>query len=201
VPVTEGRHELDFSVNIPGRYTICNWYDAAGRPREFSCRALTMSALQMALAAPVIGRSGKDVIAHIGPFGRLQGTIIQAQGGNFLMSISATERQRDRLCAQLQWFAAHQNDPLSDKRENERIVPQSPHSTIVLHDGTTLPCLVIDMSASGAGVSAELYPDIGTPLAVGKVVGRVVRRFAEGFAVKFIQRQDPSLLERMLIAP
>jgi hypothetical protein len=117
------------------------------------------------------------------------------------MSISATEQQRDRLRAQLQWFAAHQNDPLSDKRENERIIPQSPHSTIVLHDGTTLPCLVIDMSASGAGVSAELDPDIGTPLAVGKVVGRVVRRFAEGFAVKFIQRQDPSLLERMLIAP
>jgi hypothetical protein len=47
-------------------------------------------------------------------------------------------------------------------------------------------------------VSADLYPEIGTPLAVGKMIGRVVRRFAEGFAIEFLGREDLSDVERRL---
>ena len=57
-------------------------------------------------------------------------------------------------------------------------------------DGTTTECVVMDVSASGIAVSADLIPDIGTPVAVGKVVGRVVRHFNDGFAVQFAQLQD-----------
>ena len=56
----------------------------------------------------------------------------------------------------------------------------------MLADGSSIPCLVIDASMSGVAVSSELQPEIGTPLAVGSCVGRVVRHFHDGFAVRFV---------------
>jgi hypothetical protein len=47
-------------------------------------------------------------------------------------------------------------------------------------------------------VSADLYPALGTPLAVGKMVGRVVRRFAEGFAIEFTEKTPLGEVERRL---
>ena len=41
-------------------------------------------------------------------------------------------------------------------------------------------------------------PHLLTP--VGKVVGRVVRRFAEGFVVQFVELQDAAALEQLVIA-
>ena len=39
------------------------------------------------------------------------------------------------------------------------------------------------------------------PLAIGKVVGRVVRHLPGGFAVEFVEKQDIRALERMIIQP
>jgi hypothetical protein len=69
----------------------------------------------------------------------------------------------------------------------------------MLADGSVRGCFVIDMSASGAAVSADLTPQLGDVLAVGKIVGRVVRLFAEGFAVRFIELQDPDALPHLLL--
>jgi len=60
---------------------------------------------------------------------------------------------------------------------------------------------VIDFSDCGVAVSADLYPDVGTPLAVGKMIGRVVRRFAEGFAVEFLGQESLADVERKLASP
>ena len=57
------------------------------------------------------------------------------------------------------------------------------------------------MSVSGAAVSADLEPEIGEPLAVGKVVCRVVRRLEVGFAVQFVNEQNVETVEEMLRAP
>lgn len=70
---------------------------------------------------------------------------------------------------------------------------------MTLADGTTQACLVIDMSSSGAAVSAELQPQIGTPLAVGACIGRVVRLLPDGFAVKFVEPLNRYELERRLV--
>jgi hypothetical protein len=71
-------------------------------------------------------------------------------------------------------------------------------ATMLLADGSLISCLVIDFSCSGAAVSADLYPQIGTPLAVGKMVGRVVRRFDEGFAIEFTEKMVLAEIERRL---
>lgn len=57
-------------------------------------------------------------------------------------------------------------------------------------------CLIIDMSPSGAAVSADVQPDVGMPRAIGSCIGRVVRHFREGFAVKFVAKQNEATLEK-----
>jgi hypothetical protein len=71
---------------------------------------------------------------------------------------------------------------------------------LIFRDGTTMDCLVIDVSSSGVAVSADAEPQIGTPLAVGRSVGRVVRRFAEGFAFQF-EQPEPGNDLKLLISP
>ncbi len=69
----------------------------------------------------------------------------------------------------------------------------------MLADGTVLGCFVIDMSVSGVAVSADVSVRLGDVLAVGKVIGRVVRLFPEGFALRFIELQHADQLESRLI--
>ena len=57
------------------------------------------------------------------------------------------------------------------------------------------------MSASGAAVSANVSLEAGTPLALGKVVGRVVRHVPNGFAIRFISAVNVGVLEELLIRP
>jgi hypothetical protein len=87
---------------------------------------------------------------------------------------------------------------LPDERRHKRIIPKDTHATLIFSNGNTLGCFVIDMSGSGVAVSADVVPKIGTVLAIGKIVGRVVRRFNEGFAIQFVQVQDSRLLEQHL---
>jgi hypothetical protein len=57
------------------------------------------------------------------------------------------------------------------------------------------------MSASGAAITARIVPPVGTPLAVDKIVGRVVRHLPNGFAIRFITPVDINTLEALLIKP
>ncbi|MEZ5787124.1 MAG: hypothetical protein R3D62_11815 [Xanthobacteraceae bacterium] len=138
-----------------------------------------MSPRAMVLSGPVIGIVGEPIISYFEEFGKLKGVVMRTLYGGFVTTIEATEARRVQLETKLIWLEKHQREDLPNARRHKRVVPQNPHSTLILADGTTLPCFVIDMSASGVAVSAELNPPIGMPLAIGKVVGRVVRRFAE----------------------
>ena len=59
-------------------------------------------------------------------------------------------------------------------------------------------CHIIDVSMSGVAVSAEIQPPTGTPLAIGACVGRVIRHFPNGFAVKFVKKQSRDELNRLV---
>jgi hypothetical protein len=60
-------------------------------------------------------------------------------------------------------------------------------------------CFVVDLSVSAVALSAEIVPRIGTVLAVGRVVGRVVRHFEGGFSVKFVEVQSRDSVEALVI--
>ena len=139
------------------------------------------------------------MIAQFDELGKLEGRIIRLIDNGFVMRLILAQGRRAWLAAKIDWLDKRTHHDLPDDRNHHRIIPSKPHSTLMLADGSVRGCFVIDMSASGAAVSAEISPQLGNVLAIGKIIGRVVRLFPEGFAVRFIALQDTALLESRLI--
>jgi hypothetical protein len=199
VPAHERREDVRVIVNLPGRYMLASKRNLKGDRCEFACRIVNISLNGMALSAPVPGPVGERVIVYSEQFGRLHGAITRVMTTGFVMSIAANAHTREKLASKLEWLEKQKDSPeLPDSRRHARVVPKNPMATILLADGSTVSCLVIDFSDSGVAVSADLYPELGMPLAVGKMVGRVVRRFAEGFAVEFTEKTPLAEVERRL---
>lgn len=195
--------DTDFGVrvlaNIPGRYSLADLRNSRGERRVFACRAVNLSCRAIALAAPVKGKVGDRVIAHIDRLGKLEGPIERLLERGFVMNIAASPDERSNLAAKIAWLESLKNHEVPDRRSDKRTIPANPNSKMILPDGRVENCLVLDVSVSGVAVSADTIPSVGTILAVGSVVGRVVRHFADGFAVQFVQRQHHASVEAMVI--
>jgi hypothetical protein len=193
------RREPRIIVSIAARYALANRRDSHGNRREFACRIVDISSLAMTLLVPVNGSVGERVLVHCDEFGKLEGSIIRVLERGFVMLTALSEEERRNLAVKIDWYEKNKNHDLVDNREHKRIIPKNPHSHLVFQDGSMLQCFVIDMSVAGVAVSADVKPEIGTPLAVGTLVGRVVRHLNDGFAVKFLTLQEPEALEQLLL--
>jgi len=195
VVIVERRQSVRIICNVPGTCTLADHRNARGERRVMACRAVNVSEDALALVAPLSGRLGERVVATIEHLGRIKGTVARLLSGGFVMNIAATEEERARLGAKIDWLEQFKNFDVTDLRGDVRIVPKNPHSRLVFADGTVESCFVLDLSASGAAVAAETIPEVGTVLALAAIVGRVVRHFEGGFAVQFIQRQSANSVE------
>lgn len=185
------------AIAVDGNYTLHRRYDPEGRLRTLACRTTRVSPFRMIVEVPVVGGIGDRLTSYFGAFGEFEGSISDTMHGSFLLELEMTRAQRERMSEKLTWLEKKQGDPtLPDERGNTRSVPRTSHSTLTLADGSIHACVVIDMSVS---VSAELEPPIGTPLAVGACVGRVVRIFPGGFAIKFVERRNLDDLNRLIV--
>jgi hypothetical protein len=185
---------------MEGTYVLPNWYDPQGRLRTFACRATRVSPFRMMVDAPVVGKVGDSLTSYFRDFGHFEGTISDTTTGGLLLELEMTQSMRARLAEKLIWLEKKTKDPfsISDARQHPRFVPKASQSTLTLADGTVHRCHIVDVSMSGVAVSAEIQPPTGTPLAIGACVGRVVRHFPNGFAVKFVNEQSRDELNRLV---
>jgi hypothetical protein len=193
------QRERQFTVWIPGRFSLASKRDANGNRRQFACRVVNASQTAMRLTTPIGGPIGERVIAYFQELGKVQGSITQVRLDGFVIRIAASNSERSRLLRKLTWLEQNKTYNVPDMRRHKRFVPEDPISTMIFSDGSMLGCFVIDMSASGVAVSADITPEIGTVLAIGKVAGTVVRHFEEGFAIAFRHPQNTRTMERLLI--
>ncbi|UFZ04374.1 PilZ domain-containing protein [Bradyrhizobium ontarionense] len=190
-------------IQTVGSYILPNWYDPEGRLRSFACRTTRVSPFRALLDVPVVGKVGDRLTSYFREFGKFEGEISDTVHGGFLLELEMTRAERAKLAEKLVWLEKKHKDPtVRDGRADTRYVPNTAHSALTMADGRIMSCFVIDVSMSGVAVSAEIQPEIGTPLAVGSCVGRVVRHFDDGFAVKFVdQLASAHDLERRVIRP
>jgi len=196
--VVERRTDVRIVLSVPGRFSLASRRDMIGQRKVFPCRIVNLSCHAMAVATTVTGDPGERVIANVDYFGKFEGPIIRAMEGGFMMEIITPKRDRLRLASKIEWYEKHKNHDTHEQRTHSRIIPRDPYSTLVLADGTTIDCIVQDVSASGIAVLADVIPELRTPVAVGKIVGRVVRHFHDGFAVRFIQVQETDAVESLI---
>ena len=200
--VKEFLNQRAVSIAVGGQYTLAKWFDAQGKPRTFACRTSRISPFRMMVAAPVLGKVGDPISSYFGDFGKLNGIISDTASGSFLLELEMTKSLREKFATKLTWLDKRQKNPsIRDGRKQPRIIPASPHSSLTLADGTLRSCFVVDMSTSGAAISAEVQPPVGMPLAVGACVGRVIRHLPDGFSVKFVEEQKRNDLERLVMRP
>ena len=188
------------NISVGGQYSLPNWYDSKGKRRTFTCRSTRVSPFRMMVDVPVIGKVGDRVTSFFRDLGNLEGQISDTKPGGILFELEMTADLREKFASKLTWLESKQNNSsVVDARKKARVVLPNSHSTVTLADGSIHTCLVIDISVDGAAVSVQVQPPIGMPLAIGACIGRVVRHLPDGFAIKFVERQNRIDLNRLII--
>ena len=167
--------------------------------RTFACRTTRVSPFRMIVDVPVVGKVGDRLTSYFRDFGKFEGSISDTMDGSFLLELEMSREHRERFSDKLTWLEKRQSDPaLAEARQHPRFIPANSHATMTLADGSVHRCLVIDLSLAGVAVSAEMQPEIGTPLAIGGCLGRVVRLLPDGFAVQFVATYHLADLTRLI---
>ena len=198
-PLEKGA-DVRFIGPVMGRYTLESRVRPSG-VQIFAVRLQSISPALLVASAPVPGNVGEVVTAHFVPFGNVRGRVARHIDGGFVIDIEGDYARRRKLAARIEWYKKRVFSGVTDKREHKRFMPREPKSAVVLADGTVLPCLVIDLSSSGAAISVDHNPQIGDPLALGTALCRVVRRLDVGFAVQFLAPIDREGVEEAVRAP
>ncbi|WP_137134661.1 PilZ domain-containing protein [Rhizobium sp. FKY42] len=179
------------TVNMSGRLMLAS-------REEYPCLASEMSPGDVMLECIGAPRVGERIIAYIDHLGRLEGQALQLTDTGFVMSITATDRKREKLAAQLTWLANRHELGLPEDRRHDRLSPRITRAELRLEDGTSYPCRLVDLSLSGAAVDCDVRPTVGTPVFLNNMRGRVVRHFAEGVAIEFAMVQTRESLREFL---
>src|ERR1700692_617359 len=120
---SENRRYPRVKVDLLGRYMLED-------RREFPCQVVNMSPGGMAVIAPQCGRLGERVVAYIDHVGRLEGMIARIYPSGFSMTISASQRKRDKLAAQLTWLANRSILDLPEDRRHQRVEARDQATTV-----------------------------------------------------------------------
>lgn len=194
--------DIRYIGEMPGCYALSERREEDGETIPvYACRVSSISTQQAVIIAAVMPRLDEVVAAHIKDFGLLRARVVREIPTGFVIEFDQDDGARDKLAAKIAWKKKNFGVASVDKREFPRILPRNPRTVLTMADGKMMPCFVIDVSRSGVAVSAAILPGKGTPVAVGSLVGRVVRRLDVGFAVQFLEQQPAEHLERMLLEP
>jgi hypothetical protein len=187
-----------FMGDLLGSYVLASRALTVDAPKVFACRARSISIREVVLNAPVIGTPGEKLSMAFQELGKLRATVTRRLNAGFAAELELDSGEADALAARISWLKRHSLRVVEDRREHKRVLPGDPAATLVLGQGRTMDCMIIDMSRSGVAVSADIMLRPGALVAVGSVPGRVVRHLESGFALQFIELQTLETLEGRL---
>ena len=98
--------------------------------RECPCQVSEISPGDASIVSPFTGDLGERVIAYIDNIGRVEGVILEKTNQGFVMSISASQRKRDKLADTLTWLANRNVLSLDDDRRHLRRAPKRSVSSV-----------------------------------------------------------------------
>jgi hypothetical protein len=188
----ERRRHQRVAVALLGRYMLAD-------RREFPCQTVDMSPGGVLLMAPVRGEIGDRVVVYLEHIGRIEGEVTRHVPRGFAIAISAAARKRDKIASQLTWLANRQELGLPEDRRHERITPRTLATTVKLESGREFAARLIDVSMSGAAISTEHRPPLGSSLVIGTTTAKVVRHFQNGIAVEFRLALSPDRFDENIV--
>lgn len=175
---SERRRFQRVKISLLGRFMLPN-------REEYPCQTRDMSPGDVAIVTPVVAKVDERIVCYLDHIGRVEGKVTRTFADGFALRLKATVRKRERLAAQLTWFANRDKLGLPEDRRHDRVDTGPRVSQITLSDGRRYDCRVIDVSLSGAAVDLTVRPAVGSPVTLGRMRGRVVRHLEDGIAVEF----------------
>lgn len=183
------RRHKRVAVALLGRFMLAN-------KQEYPCKLVDVSVGGAAMMSPVDVAEGERIVAYFDQIGGLEGTVTRVFEGGFAMALIATQHKREKLAAQLMLIINTEGNAAVSDRRHQRMIPREPKSNLQLADGTIAACEVLDVSISGASIATPMRPVMGDEVVLGKLRGRVVRHHERGFAIEFMDIQNPTALRR-----
>jgi PilZ domain-containing protein len=170
-----------YALSLPGRFMRADKLD-------YPCRLIDISVESAAMTTPVPLHVGEKLIVYLMHLGGLEGTVVRLFPDSFAMTISGTQRKRDKLAAQIPRLAAQSEIPESEEREFPRVTADEA-ALLVLPDGSTMVCPLHDLSMSGASIVTPARPALGAEVMLDKRRATVVRHHERGISVEFVSDQ------------
>ncbi len=166
--------------------------------QEHPCRVKALSVERMQFFTEAEMEQGENIVAYVDELGRLEGTAEQIEEDGFVLRLRLSSMMRERLEERLDWLRRKARGEGVEKRRYQRYKPRESKSHVLLEDGRSYRCEVIDISISGASVRCAVLPALGTRLTLGKTRGRVVRHHEEGFAIEFTRLLPMEVLKERI---
>lgn len=141
---------------------------------------------------------GTPLVAYIEEIGRVDCLAGEVEEVGFWVNFSFAPSRQPRFVRHLRWLIRRERGQAAAERRHTRFEPRERQARIVLAGGREQACEVIDISLSGAGLRSRSKPSIGSPVTLGRMKGRVVRHFEEGFAIEFLTPLERSDLDSAL---
>ena len=188
--------DVRFVGVLSGCYTLSNKRDSlTGTLKVYACRTQSVSTDRLVLDGALFGEPGDRMAVKLEELGLLRGVVERMMPSGLVAKLKLEPEERAKLAAKLAWIKKRRFKHIIDKRAQPRWFPRNPRTGILFADGTKLDAFIIDLSCSGVAISAEVKPAIGTPMMVGRVLGRVVRHLEGGFAVSFPAVHEEKAIE------
>jgi hypothetical protein len=188
-PSTDHRRHRRVAVTLLGRFMRAN-------RNEYPCKLNDISVGGAAINSPVAVEEGERIVVYFDHIGGLEGSVVRVFEGGFAMSFKITAHKREKLAAQLTWLVNRDFLTGINQRRHDRYPATGQAKSVVLDNGQTIHCDVLDVSISGASLKMEPRPPVGTGLTLGRLRGRVMRHHGHGVGISFIDIQEPEALRR-----
>jgi len=161
---------------------------------EHTCTVRDISLGGLAILSDRLVTPGERIIIYLDDLGRFEGPVVRTFDGGFAIETSLSGPRRDRVAERLDAIARGEKDRAVTRRAFARHSPAEAGleegSMLMLADGSSRPCRIIDMSLGGAQVALEERPPIGTGVSIGRMKGRIVRHTEEGVGIQFLDIPD-----------
>ncbi len=153
---------------------------------EHPCQVTNLSTTGATFLTSEIPPIGLSIVAYLEELGRIEAVTDKAVPGGFRISFSLKGSRLEKLESRIKWLG-ERPDSGEESRRNARFEPRESQSQLTLPDGRVYNCEVVDISVSGAGVTVDVLPSLGTYVMLGRMRGRVVRYLENGVAIEFVK--------------
>jgi hypothetical protein len=153
---------------------------------EHPCQVTNLTTTGATFLTDKIPPIGLTIVAYLEELGRIEAVSDKAVPGGFRISFALKGARLEKLESRIKWLGERPTNS-EEGRRHSRFEPRDSQSQITLPDGRVYNCEVIDISVSGAGITVDVMPSLGTYVMLGKMRGRIVRYLENGVAIEFVK--------------